>query len=436
LLQLHQWAGQETGRGEDVKIVLTLLLVVPAISGAPLFVIISAVALLWFHFMGIDLSIVIIEMYRLASNPLLIALLFFAFAGYILAESGAGKRLVKLSTAFFGCVRGGLAVVALLSCAFFTALTGASGITIVALGGLLLPTLLEERYPEDFSLGLLTSSGSLGLLFPPSLPMIIYGVVAGVSIPQLFLAGLIPGILPIVLLSMYSMYKGVRGECRGITFDLQEFIATFRETIWEILLPVVIFGGIYSGFLAVSEAAVVTVVYVLLVALLINRDVKLNQMPTIVVKTVVMVGSIIIILGAALAFNSLLIDQQVPNKILLWIQGQVESKFAFLLILNIFLLLVGCLLDVYSALVIVAPLIVPLAQGYDINLLHLGIIFLTNLQIGYSTPPIGMNLFIASLRFEKPILRLGVASLPFLAILLVALIIITYFPGLSLFMVR
>ena len=419
-----------------MKIVLTLLLIVAAISGAPLFVVISAVALLWFYFMGIDLSIVIIEMYRLASNPLLIALLFFAFAGYILAESGAGKRLVKLSTAIFGCVRGGLAVVALLSCAFFTALTGASGITIVALGGLLLPALLEERYPEDFSLGLLTSSGSLGLLFPPSLPMIIYGVVAAVSIPQLFLAGLIPGILLIVLLSIYSMYKGVRSECKIISFSSRELLDTTRETIWEILLPVVVFGGIYSGFLAVSEAAVVTVVYVLAVALLINRDVKLSQMPTIVVKTVVMVGSIIIILGAALAFNSLLIDQQVPSKILLWIQGHVESKFLFLLILNIFLLLVGCVLDVYSALVIVAPLIVPIAQGYDINLLHLGIIFLTNLQIGYSTPPIGMNLFIASLRFEKSVLRLGAASLPFLGILLVALLVITFVPGLSLLLVR
>jgi len=419
-----------------MKIVLTLLLIVAAISGAPLFVVISAVALLWFYFMGIDLSIVIIEMYRLASNPLLIALLFFAFAGYVLAESGAGKRLVKLSTAIFGCVRGGLAVVALLSCAFFTALTGASGITIVALGGLLLPALLEDRYPEDFSLGLLTSSGSLGLLFPPSLPMIIYGVVASVSIPQLFLAGLIPGIFLVVLLSIYSMYKGVRGECKIISFSSRELLDTARETVWEILLPVVVFGGIYSGFLAVSEVAVVTVVYVLVVALLINRDVKFSQMTTIVVKTVVMVGSIIIILGAALAFNSLLVDQQVPSKILLWIQGHVESKFVFLLILNIFLLFVGCLLDVYSALVIVAPLIVPLAQGYDINLLHLGVIFLTNLQIGYSTPPIGMNLFIASLRFEKSVLRLSVASLPFLGILLVALLIITFVPGLSLLLVR
>lgn len=419
-----------------MKTLLPLLLVFMALSGVPLFVVISAGALFCFYLLGVDLSIVVIEMYRLAANPLLIALLFFAFAGYVLAESGAGERLVRLSTAVFGCIRGGLAVVALLSCAFFTALTGASGITIVALGGLLLPALLKERYSEDFSLGLLTSSGSLGLLFPPSLPMIIYGVVAGVSIPQLFLAGLIPGIFLVVLLSGYSMYRGVRGECRVISFDRQELIQTTRETMWEILLPVVVFGGIYSGFLAVSEAAVVTLVYVLLVALVINRDVKLSQMPEIIVKTVVMVGGIIIILGAALAFNSFLIDQQIPGRILLWIQSHVESKFFFLIILNVFLLLVGCLLDIYSALVIIAPLIVPIAQGYDINLLHLGIIFLTNLQIGYSTPPIGMNLFIASLRFEKSIIRLGVASLPFLGILLVALLIITYVPGLSLIFVR
>ena len=419
-----------------MKLLLTLLLALMALSGAPLFVVISAAALVCFYLMGVDLSIVIIEMYRLAANPLLIALLFFAFAGYVLAESGAGKRLVRLSMAIFGCIKGGLAVVALLSCAFFTALTGASGITIVALGGLLLPALLEERYSEDFSLGLLTSSGSLGLLFPPSLPMIIYGVVAGVSIPKLFLAGLIPGIFLLGLLIAYSIYKGVRGECRIITFDRRELLQTTRETIWEILLPVVVFGGIYSGFLAVREVAVVTLVYVLFVALVVNRDVKLSQMPTIIGKTVVMVGGIIIILGAALAFNSFLIDQQVPGRVLLWIQSHVQSKFLFLIILNIFLLLVGCVLDIYSALVIVAPLIVPIAQGYDINLLHLGVVFLTNLQIGYTTPPIGMNLFIASLRFEQSIIRLGVASLPFLVILLVALLVITYVPALSLLLVR
>ncbi len=419
-----------------MKALLSLLLALLAISGAPLFIVISAAALLCFHLLGVDLSIVIIEMYRLAANPLLIALLFFAFAGYVLAESNAGKRLVGLSTAILGCLPGGLAVVSLLSCAFFTALTGASGITIVALGGLLLPALQSEKYPDNFSLGLLTSSGSLGLLFPPSLPMIIYGVVVGASIPQLFLAGLLPGIFMVLLLSIYSMYKGVRVECRIIAFTFRELFMASRGAIWEILLPIVVFGGIYSGFLALSEAAAITVFYVLVVALLINRDVKLRQMPTVVLKTVMMVGGIIIILGAALAFNSFLVDQQIPGRIFDWIQTHVESKFLFLLILNVFLLMVGCVLDIYSALVIVAPLIVPIAQGYDINLLHLGVIFLTNLQIGYSTPPIGMNLFIASLRFEESILRLSAASLPFLGILLVALAIITFVPELSLFLVK
>jgi tripartite ATP-independent transporter DctM subunit len=419
-----------------MKALLALLLIVLALSGAPLFIVISAAALLSFYLLGVDLSIVIIEMYRLAANPLLIALLFFAFAGYVLTESGAGKRLVRLSTAIFGCLPGGLAVVSLLSCAFFTALTGASGITIVALGGLLLPALLDEKYPEDFSLGLLTSSGSLGLLFPPSLPMIIYGVVVGASIPQLFLAGLLPGIFLVLLLSIYSMYKGVRSDCAIISFSFHELYRTSREAIWEILLPVVVFGGIFSGFLALSEAAAITVLYVIVVALLINRDVKFKQMGLIIIRSVLMVGGIIVILGAALAFNSFLVDQQVPAKILLWIQSHVESKIVFLIILNFFLLIVGCVLDIYSALVIVAPLIVPIAQGYDINLLHLGVIFLTNLQIGYSTPPIGMNLFIASLRFEESILRLGVASLPFLGILLVALAIITFVPELSLFLVK
>jgi tripartite ATP-independent transporter DctM subunit len=232
------------------------------------------------------------------------------------------------------------------------------------------------------------------------------------------------------------MYKGVRGDCRVIAFTFLVLVKSSREAIWEILLPVVVFGGIFSGFLALSEAAAVTVLYVLVVTLLIHRDVKLRQMPEIIIKTVMMVGGIIIILGAALAFNSYLLDQQIPNKILVWIQAHVQSKILFLIILNIFLLLVGCVLDIYSALVIIVPLLVPIAQGYDINLLHLGIIFLTNLQIGYSTPPIGMNLFIASMRFERSILRLGVASLPFLGILLVALAIITFVPTLSLILVK
>lgn len=419
-----------------MKAFMAVLLGLLALSGAPLFLIISAAALLFFWLLGIDLSIVIIEMYRLAANPLLIALLYFAFAGYVLAEGNAGKRLVQLTAAVFGCLRGGLAIVTLFTCAFFTALTGASGITIVALGGILFPALLDDNYPEKFSLGLVTSAGSLGLLFPPSLPLIIYGVISRSSIPQLFLAGLLPGGLMLLLLSVYSVYRGVQGDCRTIPFHPGRLYHALRGAIWEILLPVVVFGGIYSGFLALSEAAAITVFYVLIVSLLIRRDVKLRQIPAIIVKTAVMVGGIIVILGAALAFNSFLVDQQLPMKVLSLIQAHVRSKVVFLIFLNVFLLLVGCVLDVYSALVIIAPLLIPIARAYGVNLLHLGIIFLTNLQIGYATPPIGMNLFIASLRFDKSVIRLSLAALPFLGILLLALLLITYIPELSLFLVK
>ena len=414
---------------------ISALLVLLALSGTPLFIIISAAALISFYALGVDLSVVIIEMYRLAANPMLIALLLFAFAGYVLAESGASQRLVRLSSAVFGRMPGGLAVVTLVVCALFTALTGASGVTIVALGGILLPALLADSYSEKFSLGLLTSSGSLGVLFPPSLPLIIYGVVTETSIPDLFLAGLLPGLLIVLLLSFYGIYQGTHTAERA-PFSLAKLYGAAREAFWEMLLPVVVFGGIFGGFLVLSEAAAITVAYVLLVEMVIHREVKLTDMPTIVLKTAMMIGGIIIILGASLAFNSFLIDQQIPNRILELMRAYVENKYLFLIILNFFLLIVGCLLDIFSALVIVVPLIVPLAASYDVNLLHLGIIFLTNLQIGYSTPPIGMNLFIASLRFDRSIIQLSIATLPFLGILLLALAIITFFPPLSLMLIE
>jgi C4-dicarboxylate transporter DctM subunit len=419
-----------------MKTILGIILGFLAVSGAPLFLVFSAAALLSFYFLGINLSAVIIEMYRLAANPLLIALVYFAFAGYVLAEGTAGRRLVRLSAALFGCLPGGLAIVCLVSCAFFTAITGASGVTIVALGGILLPALLEERYPENFALGLITTSGSLGLLFPPSLPIIIYGVVSGASIPKLFLAGVVPGVLSLSLLFIYSVYRGMRSDCSAVAVTFRGFLQAAREAVWEILLPVVVFAGIFGGVLALSEAAAVTVFYVLFVSLFVRRDVTVRQLPGIVVKAVTMVGGLIVILGAALAFNSFLVDQEVPMKILRFIQVHVHNRIVFLIILNLFLLLVGCLLDVYSALVVIAPLIIPVAQAYHVNLLHLGVIFLANLQIGYSTPPIGMNLFIASLRFDRSILRLSRASLPFLAILLVALAVITFVPEVTLLLVR
>ncbi len=409
-------------------------LILLAFCGAPLFIVISAAALLAFYSLGVDLSIVTIEMYRLAANPLLIALMLFAFAGYILAEGNSSSRLVRLSRALLGRLPGGFAVVSLLCCAFFTALTGASGVTIVALGGILLPALLKEKYSENFSLGLLTTSGSLGLLFPPSLPLIIYGVVTSTSIGDLFLAGILPGMLMITVLSLYSICKGYKLGLRGDSHvSLQEVSRAAWEARWEIMLPVVVLGGIFSGFFVLSEAAAVTALYVLFMEVVIHRELKIKDLASTVMKTVMMVGGIILILGASLAFNAFLIDQQVPGRVLELIQEHVTNKFVFLLLLNLFLLAVGCVLDVFSALVIVVPLILPMAAGYDIHPVHLGMVFLTNLQIGYSTPPIGMNLFIAGLRFEKPVLQLYRASLPFLFLLLFCLALITFIPRLSLF---
>lgn len=301
-----------------MSVFIALCLVVTALCGAPLFVVIAAVALVFFHRSGVDLSVVIIEMYRLAASPMLIALFLFAFAGYVLAESKASTRLVKLSTAIIGRAPGGLAIVSLITCAFFTALTGASGVTIVALGGMMLPALISDKYPEKFSLGLLTTCGSLGLLFPPSLPLIIYGMVAEINIADLFLAGIVPGLLMLVLLSVYSMVQGIRCGSTGshARFSFREVLVSVREAIWELFLPVVVLGGVFSGYLALSEAAAITVAYVLFVEVVVYKEVKLKDLPSTILKTVMMVGAIVVILGASLAFNSYLIDQQVPNRIL------------------------------------------------------------------------------------------------------------------------
>ncbi len=413
-----------------------IVTVVLALLGTPLFIIISASALLNFYLVGIDSSILTIEMYRMANTPMLIAIPLFAFAGYILAESGAPNRLVKLSKALLGWLPGGLAVVALLACTLFTAFTGASGVTIIALGGLLFPALMSEKYPEKFSLGLLTTSGSLGLLLPPSLPIILYGVVAKTDIDQLFIAGIVPGMLLVLLLSLYSVYKGLDAEVPSSRITLREVADAIRVAKWELPLPLVVVGGIYSGYIAISEAAAITAFYVIVVEVAFYREVRLRDLPRIMQKSMVLVGGILIILGAALAFTNYLVDAEVPMKILNLLKARIASKLVFLIMLNIFLLVVGCMMDIFSALVVVVPLISPIAQAYGIDPVHLGIIFLINLGIGYSTPPVGMNLFIASFRFDRPVLKLYMASLPFLAILLLALMIITYVPGLSLFLVK
>jgi tripartite ATP-independent transporter DctM subunit len=404
--------------------------------GAPLFAVICGLTLILLFSGQIDSSAMIIEMYRMATTPILVAIPLFTFAGYLLSESGAPKRLIKLSDAILGWLPGGLSIIALVTCAIFTALTGATGLTIIALGGILFPALLQGRYPEKFSLGLLTTSGTLGLLFPPSLPLIIYAIMAKVRIDQLFLGGILPGILLVVLLSSFSIYKAIMTGVPRKQFNLSEVFLASKGMIWELPLPIVVLGGIYSGYFAVSEAAAITAVYVLLIEVVIYRDVKWRELPKVMRKSMVLMGGILIILGAALGLTNYLIDEQVPMKIMDLIKAHIASPFVFLVALNLFLLAVGCIMGTFSALIVVVPLIPPIAQAYGIHPIHIGIIILTNLEIGASIPPLGINLFISSIRFEKTVLRLYLASLPFIAVLLFALAIITYLPWLSLTLLK
>jgi len=419
---------------------MTLLLILIALVimflGAPLFTVFSGLTLFLLFFAHIDSSAMIIEMHRIATTPILVAIPFFTFAGYLLSESKAPKRLIGLTDAFLGWLPGGLSIIALITCSAFTALTGATGLTIIALGGILLPALLHGKYPEKFSLGLVTNSGTLGLLFPPSLPIIIYAIVSKVPISQLFLAGLLPGILMVVLLSAFSVQKAIAAEVPRTKLDTRRMLGALREAIWELPLPLVVLGGIYSGYFAVSEAAAITAVYVFLVEVMIYRDIKWRELPGVMRKSMVLVGGILIILGAALGLTNYLIDAEVPMKLFNLFKAYTDSPMVFLILLNLFLLVVGCLLDIFSALIVVVPLITPIANAYGINLIHLGIIFLANLQIGALTPPIGMSLFISSLRFEKPMSKVILASLPFIVVLLFVLAIITYVPWLSLALVK
>ncbi len=421
--------------------IVALILIALALIGTPLFVVIAASALAGFYSADIDLSAVAIEFYRLAEMPILLAIPLFTFAGYLLSESQAPHRLVRLTQALLGWMPGGFAIVALCACALFTAFTGASGVTIVALGALLYPALKQAGYRDNFNLGLITSSGSLGILFAPSLPLILYGIVSqqmGIgepfSIDDLFLAGVLPGLLMIFMLSAWSIWQGHR--LPTTTFSWTELRAAVIEAKWELPLPFIVLGGIYSGYFAVSEAAAVTAIYVLIVEVLILREISFKALPGVMRESMVLVGAILVILGLSLASTNYLIDAEVPTKIFDVIREYIKDPLTFLLALNLFLLVLGTILDIFSAIVIMTPILLPVALGYNIHPIHLGIIFLANMQIGYFTPPVGMNLFIASYRFKKPVAQLYKATLPFFFILMIAVLIITYWPALSLTLVQ
>jgi C4-dicarboxylate transporter, DctM subunit len=434
--------------------IATAVLALIAFAGAPLFAIISAIGLLAFNAAGIDTAALIAELYRLVDFPALIAIPLFTFAGYVLAESQAPRRLVNLAQSLFGWMPGGFAVVAVFATAVFTAFSGASGVTIIALGGLIFPALLKQGYPEGFSLGLMTTSGSLGLLFPPSLPIILYSIVAGVSIDRLFVAGLVPGILLVVILSAYSIRMGIGAKVPRIPFKIRDVCSALKEAAWEVPLPVIVIGGIYGGFITATEAAALTALYVLVVEVFIHREISFFRsrgwrgkagpgmaesepasLPKVIKESMVLVGAILVMLGAAMGVTSYIIDQQIPMKLFAFVSHYVSSKIVFLIILNLFILVMN-MVEIFSAIIIVVPIIVPVALQYGVDPVHLGIIFLLNLEIGYMTPPLGLNLFLSSMRFEKPLPTVYRTVLPFFGLLAAVLLLITYVPELSLWVVK
>jgi tripartite ATP-independent transporter DctM subunit len=404
--------------------------------GAPIFCVFGAAALLGWYIDGTPISVVGTDIFRLSGNFVLITIPMFTYAGYLMGESGAPQRVVKLSRAFFGFMPGGLAIVSIVACSLFTALTGASGITIAALGSVLLPALIHDKYSEKFSLGLVTTGGSLGLLFAPSVPLIVYGVITETPVSDMFIAGIIPGLLMLLILCAFSIFIAKRDRIPRSPLKWKALGEALWETKWEIPIPFIVLGGIYGGFFTVSEAAAVTAFWVLVVEVLIHREISLSHHRKVILDSMKMVGGILIILAAALASTNYFIDVDVPVMVFDFIKGVVSTKLMFLVLLNCFLFVLGMFLDIFSAIFVVVPLITPVAQGYGINNVHLGIIILANMQIGYMTPPLGIGLFISSYRFNRGILKITAACLPFIIMLIASVLVITYWPDLSLFLLR
>jgi C4-dicarboxylate transporter DctM subunit len=416
-----------------LALVLAFLLITAI--GVPLFLLFGSAAMVLFATSdGGTITSVAIDVFseKFADSPTLVTIPLFTIAGYLMAEGGTPRRLIKLSRAMLGWMPGGLAIVCLCTSAFFTTFTGGSGITIVAIGGLLMPALLQEGYPRRFSLGLITSAGSQGILFPPALPLILYGIVANVLIDKLFLAGLVPGTLTVLALCAYSAFIGNQAKVQRIPFSIKNAREALWETKWELGLPVVVIGGMATGLLRVHEASAFTGLYVLLVEAFVYREISLTRdLPRIIRESMTLVGAILAILSTAIGFTGFLIQAQVPMQLLGWMQTFITSKFMFLLVLNVFLLIAGMVMEIFAAIFVVVPLIVPIALHYGMDPYHLGITFLVILEIAYLAPPLGLNLIISSFRFERPVTEVYRAVLPFIGVLAITLLITTYIPALS-----
>jgi len=419
-------------RESSIFMWVSILLILFAIyKGAPIFIGLGGLAILFFWQDYTPLSAIPAEAYRIVVSPTLSTIPLFTLAGYILAESRASERLVRLFRASFGWIPGGTPIVLVLLCGFFTALTGGSGVTILALGGLLYPLLMKEGYSKEFSLGLITVAGSLGLLFPPSLPLIIYGVTAAVSVKTIFLAGIVPGFLRVVMIGGWAVWQGKAQHIKRHKFNLTEIKKSIIETKWEAMIPFFILFGIFGGFTTLVETAALTVVYVFIIEVFVYKDLKSKDLRKIILDCSTLIGGVLIILGVAMGLTSYLVDAQVPFKLLAWVKTFISSKLVFLLMLNIFLLAVGCMMDIFSAIIIVVPLITPLGAYFGIDPVHLAIIFIANLELGFLTPPVGMNLFLSAYRFDENMPTIYKSTLPFFMVMLLSVLAITYIPILS-----
>ncbi|MBW2317971.1 MAG: TRAP transporter large permease subunit [Deltaproteobacteria bacterium] len=408
-----------------------ILLGTAAVLGTPIFILLGGTALLLFWGDGVTVAAIPAETYRIVASPIFPTIPLFTLAGFIVSESRASERLVCVFEGLFGFIPGGLAVAATLLCAFFTTFTGASGVTILALGGLLLPVLLKSGFKEDFSIGLLTSTGSLGLLLPPSLVVILYGVIARVPIIDMFKAGLVPGVLLIAPICLFCVWQGFKTGAGRAPFNFREAATAIWIAKWEVIMPIFLLVIIFGGLCTLVEASAVLVVYALIVEGLIYRDLSLQGLLSMLVKCAALIGGVLIILGVAMGLTSYLVDAQVPMHAAAWATEHLQTKWAFLLALNGGLIIVGCLMDIYAALVVVVPLILPMAESFGVHPAHLGIVFLANLQLGYLTPPVGMNLFLGSFRFERPLTSVSRDAFPFLLMMAAVVLLLTYVPWLS-----